>query len=48
MNCKPLELTQMVAEKFPHCWEILEKIRNDESADWDKQRCYVPIRECML
>lgn len=48
MECKPLKLTQMVAEKFPHCWEILEKIRNDESADWDKQRCYVPIRECML
>lgn len=47
MECKPLELTNWIAEKFPNCWEILEKIRNDESADWDKKRCYIPIGECM-
>ena len=47
MECKPLELTNQIAEKYYNCWKELEEIREDKSIDWDRKRCYIPIGACM-
>lgn len=45
-ECRPLDITNYVAEKYPNCWEMLEQLRNCDE-EYDRKRCYVPIGACL-
>ena len=45
-ECRPLDITNYVAEKYPNCWEMLEQLRNCD-VEYDRKRCYVPIGACL-
>lgn len=45
-KCYPLELTQKIADKYPGCWDKIEKLRLAEKDTFDSRRCYIPISIC--
>lgn len=45
-KCYPLELTQKIADKYPGCWDKIEKLRLAEKNTFDSRRCYIPISIC--
>lgn len=47
VECKPLQLTNMIADKYPDCWNTLERIRDFEDNKYDRNICYVPLGGCM-
>lgn len=44
-RCIPLELTNKISEKYPGCWDYVEKARVERARGdfkWD-EKCYIPI-----
>lgn len=39
-DCKPLMLTNLISERFPDCWNILDEMKKDYTFD---EKCYLPI-----
>ena len=47
VECKPLQLTNMIADKYQDCWNVLERIRDFEENKYDRNICYIPLGGCM-